>query len=93
MRVKLCFFVNVRNAKGRRVAGGRIIGNMVALVTGGANGLGVWAGVPKAVVDEEGMASEAGGAEGRAAGILGANMEGFVGLLLTCIFAEYSIPH
>lgn len=78
VRVKLCFLVKVRNAKGRRVAGGRRIGKMVALVTGGANGLGVWAGVPKAV-DEEGIVSGGG-----RAGVLGAKMEALVDLL-ACI--------
>ena len=34
MRVKLCFFVNVRNARGLSVAGGSSMGNTVAL-TGG----------------------------------------------------------
>ena len=85
VRVRLCFLVNVRKARGRRVAGGRRIGSMVALVTGGAKGLGVWAGVPKVVVDEEGRASEGIASRGRAAGGLGAKMEGFEGLLLACI--------
>lgn len=50
MRVKLCFFVNVRNANGRRVAGGSIIGSMLALAGAGPGlkGLIGYAGVPKA---------------------------------------------
>jgi hypothetical protein len=32
VNVRLCFFVKVLKAKGRRVAGGRIIGSITALV-------------------------------------------------------------
>ena len=35
VRVRLCFFVNVRKASGRNVAGGRRIGNIVGVVGGG----------------------------------------------------------
>ena len=54
VRVRLCFFVKVRNARGRRIAGGRRIGRtVVGLSWGGAMGavrLGSigWTGVPKA---------------------------------------------
>lgn len=34
MRVRLCFFVNVRKASGRNVAGGRSIGSTVDFPTG-----------------------------------------------------------
>ncbi len=66
VRVKLCFFVNVRNANGRKVAGGRIIGRMLAFdgAAAGLKGLIGYAGVPKAG-DEEGI-----GFNG--AGVLGA---------------------
>ena len=72
MRVRLCFFVKVRNASGRSVAGGRSIGRTVDFATGfkagGARigavlrGLMGWTGVPNAG-DEDGMRSE-GTAEG-----------------------------
>ena len=39
MSVRECFFVNVRNARGLSVAGGRIIGNIAALGALTANGL------------------------------------------------------
>lgn len=56
VRVKLCFLVKVRNAKGRRVAGGRIMGRTAAFAgAGGWNGLKGCAGVAKAG-DEEGIA-------------------------------------
>lgn len=77
VRVKLCFFVKVRNANGLKVAGGRRIGRIVALVGGAmANGLSVCAGVPKAG-DEDGM-----GFEG--AGVFGANIDAAV-RLFPCI--------
>ena len=72
MRVRLCFFVNVRKASGRNVAGGRSIGSTVDFPTGfsagGARmgavrrGLMGWTGVPNAG-DEEGIGF-AGTAEG-----------------------------
>lgn len=47
--VRECFLVNVRNASGRRVAGGRMIGSIGAclfvVTLKGRNG---WTGVPKA---------------------------------------------
>lgn len=68
MRVRLCFFVKVLNASGRRVAGGNNIGRTVDFATGlragGARigavlrGLIGCTGVPNAG-DEEGMASAA----------------------------------
>ena len=67
VRVRLCFLVKVRNASGRRVAGGRSIGRTVdfaaGLSAGGAligavlRGLIGWTGVPNAG-DEEGMRSD-----------------------------------
>jgi len=67
VNVRLCFLVNVRKASGRRVAGGRRIGSIVVFVVGAiANGLCVYAGVPKAG-DDDGIRSLAG------AGVLGAN--------------------
>lgn len=57
--VKLCFLVNVRNASGRRVAGGRMMGRIAALGALTAKGLRGWAGVPKAG-EEEGMAEDGG---------------------------------
>lgn len=54
--VKLCFFVKVRKARGRNVAGGRIIGSAPALLevdTGSEDGIG-WRGVAKAG-EEEGI--------------------------------------
>lgn len=54
VKVKLCFFVKVRNAKGRRVAGGSITGRILALAAGGPtlNGLMGCAGVPNAGEDD-----------------------------------------
>ena len=65
VRVKLCFFVNVRNAKGRRVAGGGITGRMLAFAAGGATlkGLMGCAGVPNAGEDE-GIGFEGAGVDG-----------------------------
>jgi hypothetical protein len=56
LSVRLCFFVNVRNAKGRKVAGGRRIGKMLAFAGAavGLKGCMGYAGVPKAG-DEEGI--------------------------------------
>lgn len=58
-RVRLCFFVNVRNANGRRDAGGNSIGRMVGIAglnTGCAGGLmlGLYGcnGVPNAGDDD-----------------------------------------
>lgn len=76
MRVRLCFLVKVRNARGRRVAGGSNMGRTVAFETGcsagGARiaatrrGLIGWTGVPNAG-DEEGIgfAATASGFSGR----------------------------
>lgn len=48
-----CFLVKVRNARGRRVAGGRSIGNigacLLVVTLKGRNG---WTGVPKAGEDD-----------------------------------------
>lgn len=65
LRVKLCFFVNVRNANGLRVGGGSKIGNIVAICglnAGGGGGrwamLGIgWTGVANAGDDEKAFAS------------------------------------
>jgi hypothetical protein len=57
--VSECFFVNVRNASGRSVGGGRIIGNIAALAALTAKGLRGWTGVPKAG-EEEGIAEDGG---------------------------------
>lgn len=55
VRVRLCFFVNVRKAKGLRVVGGRITGNIDGLDGSGALELRIGlTGVLKAG-DEEGM--------------------------------------
>lgn len=64
VRVRLCFFVNVRKASGLSVAGGNSIGKTVALTgglsEGGARigavrrGFTGWTGVPNAG-DDEGM--------------------------------------
>ena len=57
--VKECFLVKVRNARGRRVAGGRMIGSIAALGALTLKGLSGWTGVPNAGEDdgraEEGM--------------------------------------
>lgn len=56
LSVKLCFFVSVRNANGRRVAGGSITGNILGRVgcaLGSGNGIGC-TGVAKAG-EEEGI--------------------------------------
>lgn len=73
--MRLCFLVKVRKASGRNVAGGSRIGKMVALAGGGgAKGLRVCAGVPKAG-EEEGIMSEAEAAAAGRAGVLGANID------------------
>lgn len=56
VRVRLCFFVKVRKARGRKVAGGRRIGSILPLVGTAAalNGRIGCAGVAKAG-DEEGI--------------------------------------
>lgn len=59
--MRLCFFVNVRKAKGRNVGGGRRIGRMVGMEGLNAGGGGAragwvggigWRGVPKAGEEE-----------------------------------------
>lgn len=59
VRVKECFFVNVRKASGRSVAGGRIIGRIPAFGALTLNGFKGWTGVAKDGEDdgnwEEGM--------------------------------------
>lgn len=53
--VRLCFFVNVRKARGRSVAGGISIGSIDGLdVSGGFEIRIGWTGVPKAG-EEEGI--------------------------------------
>ncbi len=54
MRVRLCFFVKVRKATGRRVGGGSKMGNTVG---GGRTAVGMWgfngcSGVPNAGEDD-----------------------------------------
>lgn len=62
--VKLCFLVKVRNANGRSVAGGRIIGRTAALAgAGGWKGFSGCAGVAKAGEDD-GIAFEGAAAFG-----------------------------
>jgi hypothetical protein len=83
----LCFFVKVRKASGRSVAGGRRIGSTVDFATGfnagGARigavlrGLMGWTGVPNAG-DEDGMRSE-----GTAEGLSGRLA---VAILWLCVF-------
>lgn len=52
--VKLCFFVKVRNAKGRNVAGGRRIGRTLGFASGAESSKGLIGciGVAKAGEDE-----------------------------------------
>lgn len=50
--VSECFFVNVRKASGRRVAGGRMMGRIAALGALMLNGFGGCTGVPNAGDDE-----------------------------------------
>lgn len=57
--VRLCFFVKVLKARGRRVAGGRMMGRIGAFGALTAKGFSGWAGVPKAG-EEEGMAEDGG---------------------------------
>lgn len=52
VRVKECFLVNVRKARGRRVAGGRIIGRMPAFGALTLNGFNGCTGVAKDGEDE-----------------------------------------
>lgn len=60
LRVRLCFFVNVLNARGLKVGGGSNIGRIVGIVglnTGGGTGRWAvegsgWRGVPNAGDDE-----------------------------------------
>ena len=57
MRVRSCFFVKVRKAKGRNVVGGSKIGKIDGF-TGGSVGFRIgWTGVPKAG-EEEGTGSD-----------------------------------
>lgn len=65
MIVKLCFFVKVRKARGRKVAGGRRIGNMLAFgaMAAGLNGFMGCTGVPNAG-DDEGIGFEGAGVAG-----------------------------
>ena len=58
VRVRLCFFVKVRKAKGRSVAGGSKMGNIEGFEgsSGGLLSRRGWTGVPKAGEDE-GMGS------------------------------------
>jgi hypothetical protein len=57
VRVRECFFVNVRKARGRKVAGGRMIGRIAAFGALMLKGFRGWTGVPKAGEDE-GMAED-----------------------------------
>lgn len=57
VRVRECFFVNVRKASGRRVGGGRMIGRIAAFGALMLKGLRGWMGVPKAG-EEDGRAEE-----------------------------------
>lgn len=59
VRVNECLFVKVRNASGRRVAGGRMIGRIAAFGGLTLNGLNGWTGVPNAG-DDDGMADDEG---------------------------------
>lgn len=65
VRVRLCFLVNVRNAKGRKVAGGRRIGSMLAFAgaAAGLKGRMGCAGVAKAG-DDEGIGFKGAGVGG-----------------------------
>jgi hypothetical protein len=63
VRVKLCFFVNVRKARGRRVAGGNSTGSMLGFDTGATNGRIGCAGVAKAG-EEDGMGLSGAGVGG-----------------------------
>ena len=50
--MRLCFLVNIRNASGRKVAGGRRMGRMVGMRGCGTLLRTGWTGVPKAGEDE-----------------------------------------
>jgi hypothetical protein len=65
VRVKLCFLVNVLKARGRKVAGGRRIGSILALTgaPAGLKGFMGYAGVPKAG-DDEGIGFKGAGVGG-----------------------------
>lgn len=83
--VRLCFLVKVRNASGRRVAGGRRIGKILALGGGGTKGFKVWAGVPNAG-EEDGIELEGG-----SAGFGGLANMGAVGGFRLCIVIFYAL--
>lgn len=65
MSVRLCFFVKVLNAKGRRVAGGRIIGRMLALF-----------GIAAALKGRTGCTGVANPGEEEGIGLIGAGVGG-----------------
>jgi hypothetical protein len=73
VRVRECFFVKVRKARGRSEAGGRMIGRMAALEALTLKGFSGWTGVPKAG-EEDGSAEEEGicwfGRRKKGAGVL-----------------------
>lgn len=87
VRVRLCFFVNVLNASGRRVAGGRRIGNTVGFAAGlsaGGARMGAvlrgwmgWTGVPNAG-DDEGIG-------------LSGTIEGFSGRLVVAMIRFFEV--
>ena len=81
--VRLCFLVKVRNASGRRVAGGRRIGKILALGGGGTKGFNVCAGVPNAG-EEDGIELEG------SAGFGGLANMGAVGGLRLCILISFA---
>lgn len=72
VRVRECFFVNVRKASGRRVAGGRMMGRIAALGALMLNGFGGWTGVPNA--GEEDGATDEDGISGRCLRKMGAGV-------------------
>lgn len=57
--VRECFFVNVRKASGRSVAGGKMMGRIAALGALTLNGFSGCTGVPNAG-DDDGIADEGG---------------------------------
>ena len=53
VRVRSCFLVKLRKAKGRKEAGGRLIGSTVGVVATGVCFVRIgWTGVPKAAKEE-----------------------------------------